>query len=43
MYGLDADFLADLGLEDMLNDHLKDENFSPNKDPSENMTFEDLR
>ena len=42
MYGLDMDFLADLGLGDMINDHIQ-ENTKERKDSKENITFEDMR
>lgn len=39
MYGLDFDFLEDLGLGDMLSDSDEPEQSKP----EENMTYEDLR
>ena len=36
------DFLADLGLEDMINDHLQ-ESPQKRKNSKENMTYEDMR
>jgi len=40
VYGLDADFLNDLGLGDLVDE---EEEKQPINKPSDNMTFEDLR